>query len=193
MKKKKKGIISTIKRIRVRKIERKPNVNNSKNFKIKSNSYSNIRVESRNSSNDFVTNPSNDAKKIVIDEKEKKEKKDKKRNNENTSELKEKTNLINFDHKLTNFEYKLKYLNLRDLDGSDYGRYFPPIRNKIIIIDDEDRKFTAVRAGNNQITGDLLTFFKKNSIKPGDVFKFEYDPDERNEDGLHLLRLKKKE
>ncbi len=193
MKKKKKGILSTIKRIRVRKSKRETKFNNSKNFKTRSNNYSNIQVESKNSSNDFITNPRNGSKNIVIDEKDKKEKKDKKSNNENISKLEEKTNLITFDHKLTNFEYKLKYLNLRDLDGSDYGRYFPPIRNEIIIVDEKERKFTAVRAGNNQITGDLLNFFKKNGIEPGDVFKFEYDPDERNEDGLHLLRLKKKE
>ncbi len=190
--KKKKGILSKIKRIRVRKIETKPKIDNSKNIKVKSNDFSNIRVDSKNSSGDFVNNPSNSSKNIVIDEKEKKEKKTKEKKDNKTVEVEENKNLITFDHELTNFEYKLKYLNLRDLDGTEYGRYFPPIRNKLFIIDDEDRKFTVIRAGNNQLTGDLLTFFKKNDIKPGDIFKFEYDPEKRNEDGIHLLRLKKK-
>ncbi len=192
MKKKKKGILNKIKRIRVRKLEKKPRLDNS-NIKVKSNDFSNISVDVKNSSNDFIDNPDTSSKNIVIDDEDKKEKKTKGKKEKVISEVDERSNLVVFDHELTKFEYKLKYLNLRDLEGSEYGRYFPAIRNKIIIVDEENRNYTVIRAGNNQLTGDLLTFFKNNDIKPGDIFKFEYDPEERNDEGLHLLRLKKKE
>jgi len=193
MKKKKKGILSKITRIRVKKLEKKPGFKDSSNIKVKSNDFSNISFDVKRSSQDFIDNPKSSSKNIIIDEKDETKEKIKEKKENVNIDIEENSNLIVFDHELTKFEYKLKYLNLRDLDGSEYGRYFPPIRNKIIIIDEEDRNYTVIRAGNNQLTGDLLTFFKKNDIKPGDIFKFEYDPDERNDDGLHLLRLKKKE
>lgn len=189
----KKGILSKIKRIRIKKPEKKERIKGSVNVKAKSSDFSNISVDVKGNSQDFIENPDSSSKNIVIDEKEKRERKTKEKKENVAVEVDEKSNLIVFDHELTKFEYKLKYLNLRDLDGSEYGRYFPPIRNKIIIIDEEDRKYTVIRAGNNQLTGDLLTFFKNNDIKPGDIFKFEYDQEERNEEGIHLLRLKKKE
>jgi len=192
MKKKKKGLLNTIKRIRVKKIEKKPKKASSSDIKIKSKNISNVRVDREKTSRDFIDNPNTSSTTIDIDEREEKDKQIKNNKEEKTIETEEKTNLISFDHKLTEFEYKLKYMNLRDLEGSEYGRYFPPIRKKIIIIDEEDRKFSLIRAGNNQLAGDLYTFFKKNDIKPGEVFRFEYDPDETDENGIHILRLKKK-
>ena len=139
-----KGILSKIKRIRVRKPEKKPRAKKSRNTKVKSNGFSNVRVEDRRNSQEFIDNPNPSSKNIVIDEKEKKEKKTKGKNKNISSEVEEKSDLIVFDHELTKFEYKLKYLNLKDLDGSEYGRYFPPIRNKIIIIDEENRNYTVM-------------------------------------------------
>ena len=192
MMKKKKGLLNTIKRIRVRKKEKKYDKNNYKKISSNSKNYQNTKVDINRKSNDYVSNPSNISKNIIIDEKKVKEKKSK-NVKKDIKKSNKKTNLVNFDHKLTDFEYKLKYLNLKDLDGSEFGRYFPPIRNKLVIIDSKDREFLVIRAGNNQITGDLLSFFKKNDLKPGNVLEIEYDPDMRSEKGLPIVKLKKKE
>jgi len=185
------GILGKIKRIRMRKREKKPS---SKKVSYKSKQYSNIKIDMDRSAGDYISNPSNVKPKIEIDEKEKKIKKEKpEKENIDLKESDKNLNIINFNHRLTDFEFKLKYLNLKDLEGSEYGRYFPPIRNKLVIIDSEDRKFNVIRAGNNQITGDLLSFFKQNDLKPGTLIEVEYDPDVRSEEGLNIIRIKIKE
>ena len=97
-----------------------------------------------------------------------------------------------FEHELTEFEFKLRYLNLKDVAGKEYGRLFPPIRSQLVIIDAEGRKFSATRVGNNQISGDLFSFFNVNKFKPGDLISFEYDREERSEDGDSVIHIKPK-
>jgi len=182
-----KGIYSKIKRIRVRKREKKPI---SKKVSYKTKQYSNIKIDNNRSTGDYISNPSNTIPNIIIDENEKKDKKEKSEKEEEIlEESNKKLNVVNFDHRLTDFEYKLKYLNLKDLEGAEYGRYFPPIRNKLMIIDSENREYLVIRAGNNQITGDLLSFFKKNDLKPGVLVEIEYDPDIRSDNGLNIIKI----
>ena len=61
-----------------------------------------------------------------------------------------------------------------------------------MIIDEEGRKFSAIRAGNNQISGDILQFLNANDLKPGDKILFEYDREERSDERKTVLHLKKK-
>ena len=127
MKKKKKGLLNTIKRIRVRKIEKKTKKASYNDIKIRSKNISNVRVDREKSSRDFIDNPNTSSTNIDIDEIEEKDKQIKNDKEEITTETNKKTNLISFEHKLTEFEYKLKYMNLRDLEGSEYGSYFPSV------------------------------------------------------------------
>ncbi len=78
------------------------------------------------------------------------------------------------------------------MTGSEYGRFFPPVRSKLVIIDENGRKFSAIRAGNNQISGDILQFLNTNGLKPGDKISFEYDREEKSSEGKAIIRLKKK-
>ena len=109
-------------------------------------------------------------------------------------EVQEKTKpgLISFDHEVTDFEIKLKYLNLKDTSGGEYGRFFPPIRSKLVIIDEEGREFIVNKAGNNQISGNLMSLIRTNGLKPGDIIRIEYDRDERSSDGRYIIRIKLK-
>ena len=100
--------------------------------------------------------------------------------------------LLTFEHELTEFEFKLRYLNLKDITGKEYGRFFPSIRSQLVLIDGEGRKFSVTRVGNNQISGDLFSFFKANELKPGDSISVEYDREERSEDGESVIHIKSK-
>ena len=84
------------------------------------------------------------------------------------------------------------HLNLKDIGGTGYGGYFPPIKSKLVIIDEEGREFPVIKVGNNQISGDLFSFFKANQLEPGDVISVEYDREELSEDRRHILHLKSK-
>ena len=187
------GFIGTIKRVRKRK--KVKNIKNRQN-KIKNKKTGKtyeIQVDGETKrtgkSNDHLFEglkvQTDDDKKEEKIKKTKKEKDDKKVKNTNP-------NLISFDHELTDFECKLRYLNLKDLTGSEYGRFFPPIRSNLVIIDEDGRKFSAIRAGNNQISGDIIQFLNANDLKPGDKIYFEYDREERSDDGRAVLHLKKK-
>ena len=101
--------------------------------------------------------------------------------------------LIRFDHKLAEFEFKLKYLNLKDTSGKEFGRFFPPVRSQLVILDDEGRKFLMIKAGINQISGNLSAFINANHLKPGDIISIEYDREEKSEDGKHILHVKLKQ
>jgi hypothetical protein len=109
------------------------------------------------------------------------------------SDEKVNTNLVSFDHKLTDFEIKLKYLNLKDTDGREYGKLFPPIKSKIVIVDDEGRKYQMTKAGVNQLSGNLLSLIKSNDFKVGDVISIEYDRESKSENGRYIVRIKNKE
>lgn len=102
------------------------------------------------------------------------------------------SSIVSFEHIITDFELKLRYLNLKDTSDAEYGYLFPPIKSRFIVVDDEDREFSVVRAGRNQISGDLYKFFHENNIKPGDVIMIEYDREGFSKDGKRLIHIKAK-
>ena len=121
----------------------------------------------------------------------KKDSEEKQSTNETLEVKKTNKNLLSFDHEITDFEYKLRYLNLRDLEGNEFGSVFPPLKSNLIILDDDGARFIIIKAGANQISGDLLAYYKKINIKPGDIVTVEYDRDETVE-GRRVIRIKSK-
>ncbi len=121
---------------------------------------------------------------------------DKTSNNQNKEDIKsdEKAsfNLIKFDHVLTDFEIKLKYLNLKDINGKEYGKLFPPIKSQLVIVDNEGRKFSMTKAGVNQISGNFLSLINANNLKVGDVITIEYDRDNISKNGNYIINIKAK-
>lgn len=191
MKKSRMGLIDTIKRIRVKKREKhqkKISLTNKKT-KIKSKTEL-IKINEMKHNKNKSKNRMFFGLRIKSDEKNKEKFEEKKENKQKIKTIEsKKTNSIIFDHELTEFEYKLRYLNLKDITGKEYGRLFPPIKSKLIILDNEGRKYSIIRAGNNQISGDLYLFFNQNNIKPGDIFSVEYDREEYSEEGKHIIHL----
>lgn len=189
------GFFGTIKRIRRRKtVKSKTNKHTKiKNRNNRQTTYD-IQLDSNANRNRGSSDRLFEGNKIRIDDEKKDKIRDTRKKEKDIKEA-EKTNpnLLSFDHELTEFEYKLRYLNLKDLTGSEYGRFFPPVRSKLVIMDKEGRKFSAIRAGNNQISGDILQFLNTNELKPGDKITFEYDREEKSDEGKTILRLKKKE
>ena len=102
------------------------------------------------------------------------------------------TGAVSFEHSITDLEFKLKYLSLKDVSGKDYSRSFPTFNSNILIIDDDGRYFFATKAGLNQISGDLLSFFEMNDLKPGDTILVDYDSSEISGDGRYVVHIKKK-
>ena len=99
-------------------------------------------------------------------------------------------NLIKFDHMITDFEIKLKYINLKDTDGKEYGKLFPPIKSQLVIIDDLGRKYSMTKAGVNQISGNLLSLINANNLKAGDVITIIYNRDSNLSYGDYLIHMK---
>jgi len=100
------------------------------------------------------------------------------------------SSILSFEHIITDFELKLKYLNLKDTSDAEFGYLFPPIKSKFIVIDDEEREFSVIRAGRNQISGDLYQFFNENGLKPGDTIVIEYDRESFPKDGKRVIYIK---
>ena len=190
------GFFGTIKRIRRRKtVKSKINKHTKiKNRNDRQTTYD-IQLDRNANRNRGSSDRLFEGNKIRIDDEVSKDKNKEKQKKEKDIKEAKKTNpnLLSFDHELTEFEYKLRYINLKDLTGSEYGRFFPPVRSKLVIMDEEGRKFSAIRAGNNQISGDILQFLNTNELKPGDKITFEYDREEKSDEGKTILRLKKKE
>jgi len=129
--------------------------------------------------------------KIINEEKNNKvkiEKTDKKDDIETSDE--KTTKGITFEHVLTEFEIKLRYLNLKDTQNVEYGQYFPPIRSNLIIIDNQGREFLTIRAGRNQISGEIYRLFKVNEYKPGIKITIQYDREEISDTGKHVIHIK---
>ncbi len=188
------GFFGTIKRIRRRKKE-KESINKYKKTKKKSGRDKGYEIEIDSNTNKRRGGDDHLFEGLKVqtdDDKKDKNKKTKKKEKKLKDVKKTNPNLVSFDHELTDFEYKLRYLNLKDLTGSEYGRFFPPIRSNLVIIDEEGRKFSAIRAGNNQISGDVLQFLNANDLKPGDKIYFEYDKEEKSDEGKAVVHLKKK-
>jgi hypothetical protein len=193
---KKYGIIGTAKRIRVRKKEK------NKKEKISRERYQRSKIQFRPINESYIiessknTGPSQSSdgyrfEGMSIKEEKKVKTVDIKKEVE-IEEEKEKINpnMLIFEHQITDFEVKLRYLNLKDTSGKEFGRFFPPIRSKLIIMDEEGREFAVIRAGNNQISGDIVRFLKTNELKPGDIVSVEYDRDETSDQGNHIIHFK---
>jgi len=192
----KSGFLASLKRKKIKRRKRektikKPLSMDEKYKKIKSTSYK-IEIEetgqTRSNQNEFK------GRSIVVDEDEKlkkqKEKKDK--NQDKLKAEKISATMISFDHELTDFEIKFKYLNLKDVNGRIFGRSFPPIRSRLVILDEEGRKFLMNKVGINQISGDLLSFIKANELKSGDIISIAYDHEETPMDGRYIIHIKSK-
>lgn len=102
------------------------------------------------------------------------------------------SSVVSFEHIITDFELKLRYINLKDTSDAEFGYLFPPIKSKFIAIDDEEREFSVIRAGRNQISGDLYKFFNENGLKPGDTIVIEYDRDSLPKEGKRVIHIKTK-
>jgi len=190
---KKYGVIGTIKRVRVRKKQKTSKESSLLKYqKSKSKSSHNNVSDKTHSYSDFGSDDHLFEGNKIKDESEKQIKTtvDKKEKNKETAEKTINPNLVSFDHEITDFEVKLHYLNLRDINGKEYGRYFPPIRSNILVVDDKERKFSVIRAGNNQISGDIIQIINANNLKPGDIVKIEYDNEEKSDRGKSIIRLK---
>lgn len=189
------GFFGTIQRVRRRKTEKNKTDKHSKikSKKSRQSTYD-IKLDSSANRKHGSSDRIFEGNKIRIDDEASKDKnKEKQRKEKDIKESKKiNPNLISFDHELTDFEYKLHYINLKDLTGSEYGRFFPPVRSNLVILDENGRKFLAIRAGNNQISGDILQFLNANDLKPGDKIYFEYDREEKSDEGKTIIHLKKK-
>ena len=188
------GFFGTLKRVRRRKTEKSTDAHTKiKNKRQKQSGYD-IQIDAKGNRNSSGSSHVFEANKIKIEDDSQKDKnKGKEKKAKKLKDVKKTNpNLLSFDHELTDFECKLRYINLKDLTGSEYGRFFPPVRSNLVIIDDECRKFSAIRAGNNQISGDILQFLNANGLKPGDKISFEYDREEKSDEGKAVVHLKKK-
>ena len=140
MEESKMGLIDTIKRIRVKKREKHPKKKIIKNEKTKNKTktepikINEVKYDKKKSKNRMFF-----GLRIKYDEKsqedfeEKKEKKQKIRTIES-----KKTNSIIFDHELTEFEYKLRYLNLKDIHIYNKKIVETALQNKGIKLVDND-------------------------------------------------------
>jgi len=185
------GVFGTVKRVRVRKTEKKPKkIRHSRKSRSKSRSgFYNVQNSSRSD-----TGRSSDYRFEGTRIKTEEDREVHTSGTRDAPDIEEKKainpNLVSFDHNITDFEVKLRYLNLKDTMGKEYGRFFPPIRSRFVIMDEEGREFSVIRAGNNQISGDVIRFLSSNDLKPGDLVSVEYDRDERSNQGLHIIRFK---
>jgi hypothetical protein len=111
-----------------------------------------------------------------------------------TESIEEKTtDLISFEHMITDLEFKLRYLNLKDVFDNEYGESFPNLNSSILIVDGAGRHFFAFKEDFNRISGDLLSFFKANDLKPGEVIFIDYDCSEISDKGSHVVHIKTKQ
>ncbi len=98
--------------------------------------------------------------------------------------------LVNFKHKITQSEVNSKYLNLKDEDGRRYGNQFPSHGTRLVIIDQDERRFSATKHHEHQIWGNLRKWFETNQIAPGTIISVKYDSDERTIEGEPIVYLK---
>ena len=192
----KSGFISKLRRTKIKRRKRektikKPLLKEQKHKKIKSTIN---KIDIKESSQIRSNNYEFEGRKIVIDEDEELRKQKVKIdiNQDKIKSEKISATMISFNHELTEFEIKFKYLNLKDVNGRMLGRSFPPIRSRLVILDNEGRKFLMNKVGNNQISGDLITLIRANEFKPGDILTIGYDPEEEHMDGRFIIHIKSK-
>ena len=87
--------------------------------------------------------------------------------------------MIEFYRTISKAEAHSRYLNLKDDSGKRYGSYFPPHATRLIIVDDQERKFNATKHHEHQIWGNLRTLFETNNILPGTRILVKFDPDSK--------------
>ena len=184
------GFINTLKRVKIRKREKTYTINQKKDKNIKIEKIENNLIFKEVSESELRSNASkslgNTSVEQKIDVSEIEE------TDEHKKVEKKSSGSVLFEHELTEFEFKLRYLNLNDLTGKEFGRFFPPIKRKLVIFDEGGRKFSVARVGSNQISGDILSYFKSNQLKPGDIISIEYDYEEKSKDGTNIIHLKTK-
>lgn len=102
---------------------------------------------------------------------------------------------IEFLRRIGEAEISTKHLNLTDINGKTYGKFFPPHKTKFIVIDQNGRRFDAQKHHTNQIWGNLRKWYEANNINEGDLVKVKFDPNERiNEKyALHLEVIEKQQ
>ena len=59
--------------------------------------------------------------------------------------------MVEFYRTISKAEVNAKYLNLKDDSGKRYGSYFPPHATKLVIVDDQERKFNSTKHHEHQI------------------------------------------
>lgn len=96
--------------------------------------------------------------------------------------------MIEFYRTLSKAEVDSRYLNLKDDSGKRYGFDFPPHTTKLIIVDNQERKFNATKHHEHQIWGNLRKWYEFNSITAGTRILIKFNPDEKI-NGNHVVRL----
>jgi hypothetical protein len=97
--------------------------------------------------------------------------------------------LVEFVRTINIPEVRFTYLNLTDDTGRTYGSSLPPHKTKLAIIDTSGRRTNGAKHHDNQVWGNLRVWFNDNNITPGTRVRIRFDPSERTDDGLHVLRL----
>ena len=96
--------------------------------------------------------------------------------------------MIEFSKTISQSEINSKYLNLKDDFNRKYGSYFPTHATKLIILDNQERKFDALKHHEHQIWGSLRRWFETNNITAGTKIIIKYDSNEKL-DGKPVIRL----
>jgi hypothetical protein len=90
--------------------------------------------------------------------------------------------MIEFFKTISASEINTRYINLTDNRGNTWGRNFPENGTRLCIIDEKGQEFSTTKHGNNQLWGNLVTWFVQRNIQPETLVKIIYDPTEiRNE------------
>ena len=97
--------------------------------------------------------------------------------------------MIEFFRTISKAEVNSTYLNLKDDLGKRYGFQFPPHKTKLTIIDNKERKFIAQKHHDNQIWGNIRTWYEANNITPGTTILITFDPNEKEINGNPVVRL----
>lgn len=96
--------------------------------------------------------------------------------------------MIEFTKAISKAEVDSRYLNLKDDFGNRYGVQFPPHGTKLIVVDDQGRKFNATKHHEHQIWGNLRTWYESNKITPGTRIVIKFDSEEKI-NGNHVVRI----
>ena len=96
--------------------------------------------------------------------------------------------MLEFFKTISDSEVNTKYINLTDTENKTYGNEFPVKGTRLCIIDEAGQEFSASKHGNNQLWGNLRTWFESKNIQPGTFVKINYDSAEmvNNKPVVHI-------